>query len=151
MAATKDYHFKECGLDYVYLRGGVIRHKTPYGDGLSFPEARDLSKVIARHVVTSPAPICGQEVRFMRSVLRLSQTELGRIMGVDRSTVARWEGVPHDAIPVPAANALRLFYAGHDKHSITKQVVELLREQDGASGNQARLVVSFDDGWRCAA
>jgi DNA-binding transcriptional regulator YiaG len=36
--------------------------------------------------------LTGAEVRFLRSYMKLTQEALGRMIGVDHSSVAKWEG-----------------------------------------------------------
>lgn len=127
----KLYHYTGCGLDNVYLANGYTDHKTPYGRGVSIEDADGLHKEIARGIVLGSAPIRGQEVRFFRSLMDISQTGLGKILGVTRPTVARWEGQPNMAIPAVADRLLRLFYAMQQAgNKIALRVAELLRETD---------------------
>src|SRR6266404_24208 len=116
---TEGYHYKACGLDYVYLQNGYTIHDHPkHGRGVSIKDARGLHNAIARLIVSSPAPLRGQEVRFLRAQLKLSQEGLARVLQQERGSVARWEGAPDKPIIGSADSALRLFYAlragGHD-------------------------------------
>jgi putative transcriptional regulator len=159
MTTEKPYHYKECGLDYVYLLDGIIRKDTPHGMGVAIVDADALHHAIARHVVTSPRAIGGQEVRFLRSVLRLSQTAFGKVVGVDRSTVARWEGEPHKPLEEIAQTAIRYTYAAEsDHHSVIRQVMDLRRAEDDADADQhqkelkkQRVALSSKNGWHRAA
>jgi DNA-binding transcriptional regulator YiaG len=151
---TETYHYKDSGLDYVYLVGGVTSMDAPDGEaGYAIADVDGLNKAIAKHVVTSPRPICGQEVRFLRSVLDLSQTSLAKIMGVDRSTIARWEGEPREPIRDVADTAIRLVYAGHqDVSNVMKEVMDVLRAEDDKIDCERitvpKVTLSFDNGWR---
>lgn len=108
----KDFFcYTACGLDYVYLANGVRWIEGEYGAGYAIEDVDGLHDVIARHVVASPARLRGQEVRFLRSMLDISQAGLARILGTKRLTVARWEAKPHTPIPGTADRALRLFFA----------------------------------------
>lgn len=127
----KLYRYTGCGLDNVYLANGYMIHKTPYGRGVSIEKADELHKEIARAIILNPAPIRGRELRFLRAQMDLSQAGLGKIMGVTRPTMARWEGRPGEAITATADRMLRLFYALHHAGNKTAlRVVELLREID---------------------
>jgi len=108
---SKHFHYTGCGLDYVYLANGFIQQETEYGPGVAIDDMDGLHEEIARHVVASPARLRGQEVRFLRSMLDVSQAGLARILGTKRLTVARWEGKPATSIPGTADRALRLFFA----------------------------------------
>ncbi len=150
--AGEAYHYKDSGLDYVYLTGGVTRMEGPDGEpGYAIADVDGLNKMLAKHVVTSQRPICGQEVRFLRSVLELSQTSLAKIMGVDRSTIARWESQPHEPIRDVNDTAIRLIYAGHqDVTSVMKDVMDVLRAEDEKVHSE-RITLSFDNGWSRSA
>ena len=101
------YLYTMCGLDYVHLRNGYEEHETDYGKGVSIERADDLDRVIAAVVILSHARVRGQEVRFLRSLLDKSQADLARDLGVQRVTVARWEGNEKTPIPGAADRALR--------------------------------------------
>ena len=105
------YHYTMCGLDYVYLCNGYQLHDTPYGKGVTIERAEALDRSIAFDVLVSQARLRGQEVRFLRSLTRHSQTEIAAHLGLKRVTVARWEGAPNTPIPGPADRALRAFVA----------------------------------------
>ena len=123
------YHYTGCGLDYVYLANGFRRQKTPYGSGVSITDADGLHKAIARHIVSSPPRLRGQEIRFLRSMLDVSQAGLGDILGVSRATVARWEGNAETPIPSGTDRALRLFYAAENSRpvNVAISVLRLVR------------------------
>ena len=105
------YHYTMCGLDYVYLRGGVREYDTDYGKGIAIENADELDRVIAAEIITSQSRIRGQEVRFLRALLHFSQTELANELGIKRLTVARWENSRNTPIPGPADRALRVVVA----------------------------------------
>ena len=50
----KSYHYKDSGLDYIYLVGGVSRKETAYGVGYAIADLDNLHKMLAKHLVTSP-------------------------------------------------------------------------------------------------
>lgn len=125
------YHYTNSGLDYVYLANGFIVEETPYGRSIAIHRADDLHAVIARDIVTRPGTMRGQEVRFLRSQLALSQAGLGKVLGMTRDAVAKWEGKPNDVIPGQADRALRMFYAlKATGHETALQICELLEEID---------------------
>jgi DNA-binding transcriptional regulator YiaG len=126
------YHYTGCGLDNIYLANGFEHKVTPYGEGVSIADADGLHAAIAKYVISSPNRLRGQEVRFLRSMLNVSQAGLGDILGVSRATVARWEGKNSDA-PIPSGTDrfLRLFYALKVAgHRSAQKVMKLLSEID---------------------
>jgi DNA-binding transcriptional regulator YiaG len=102
-----------CGLDYVYLRSGYRLQETEYGSGVSIKNADHLDRAIALQIIFAHARLRGQEVRFFRSLIHNSQTELANALGVKRITVARWEGAPTTPIPGPSDRLLRLVVANN--------------------------------------
>lgn len=88
----KGYHFKECGLDYVYLVNGyTIEDDSDYGECITIHNAEKLHKEIAKAVLLYKPHLEAQEVRFFRSLLRLTQEQLASKLGVDRRQIIRWE------------------------------------------------------------
>lgn len=110
MTVNEGYHYTACGLDYVYLQNGYKVHETKHGKGVSISNADGLHDAIARMIVGSSERMRGQEVRFLRSQLNLSQAGLAKAMRHSRGSVARWEGDPTKPIPKAADAALRMFY-----------------------------------------
>ena len=108
---NEPYHYTESWLDYVWLANGFTRHDTPDGSGVSITAADQLHDVIARAIVTSEGRIGGQDVRFLRSMLGISQAGLGDILGLSRASVARWEGAFDEPISETADRVLRLYFA----------------------------------------
>ena len=137
------YHYTGCGLDYVYLLNGFEVKETPYGTGVSIDNADDLHRAVALSIISSRARIRGQEVRFLRGRIDLSQADLGRVLGVTRDAVAKWEAVANKPIPGTADRLLRMFIAPHElEDEKVKDICELLREID----NQTHQDVTFKEG-----
>jgi DNA-binding transcriptional regulator YiaG len=137
---TEGYHYTACGLDYVYLQNGFKVHETKHGAGVSISNAQGLHGAIARMIVGSLPHLHGQEVRFLRAQLKLSQDGLARVLRTKRGSVARWEGRPHHQIAGAADAALRMFYAlKADKHELAERMVDLLTEMDDLEHKIAML------------
>jgi DNA-binding XRE family transcriptional regulator len=140
-SVNKDcYHYSDSGLDWVVLANGFTVHKTPYGEGVSIQDLNGLHACIARIIISGPVRIRGQELKFLRSMLDLSQSGLGKVIGLSRPTIARLEGKPDTPIPEPADRALRLFYAlKEEKPELAVRICELLAEIDEADHKKAFL------------
>ena len=142
-------HYTACGLKYVYLRNGyILRH----GAGIAIRHPDSLHEAIAVGIITRSRPLRGQEVRFLRAALDLSQARLARALQTTRVTVARWEGASGEPIPGIADTALRLFYAAkRNKYKLARQVCRLLGELGARAGSVAledRLVLrETPHGW----
>jgi transcriptional regulator with XRE-family HTH domain len=62
-------------------------------------------------IIGDPHPLRGQEVRFLRGMMKVSQEGLARVLRQRRGSVARWEAEANKAVPGAADSALRMFYA----------------------------------------
>jgi DNA-binding transcriptional regulator YiaG len=103
------YHYTECGLDYVYLADGFKVHETAYGPAIEIENADALDRVIAATIIGAQKSFTGQEVRFLRGLMDMTQVELGRLLGKDAQTIARWEKDKSE-IPSLEDRALRQIY-----------------------------------------
>jgi DNA-binding transcriptional regulator YiaG len=125
----KQYHYTECGLDYVYLVDGFKITKTAYGPAVRVANASKLDRAIAQIVVRDQNRLTGQEVRFLRGLLDMTQAELGSALGKDAQTVARWEKGKTE-IPSTEDIAIRQIYlekTGHRQRFIdtSRRVADL--------------------------
>ncbi|HJT14811.1 MAG TPA: helix-turn-helix domain-containing protein [Dongiaceae bacterium] len=111
----KPYHYTECGLDYVYLLDGFETIKTAYGRAVRVASAGKLDRAIARIVVRDQNRLTGQEVRFLRGLMDMTQAELGSALGKDAQTVARWEKGKTE-IPPTEDIAIRQIYLEETGH-----------------------------------
>jgi DNA-binding XRE family transcriptional regulator len=125
----KPYHYTECGLDYIYLLDGFSLIETAHGPVVQVANAGKLDRAIALDVVRRQGRLADQEVRFLRGLLDMTQAELGKALGKDAQTVARWEKGKTD-IPPTEDIAIRQIYleeTGHRPRFIdtSRQVAEL--------------------------
>ena len=85
------YHYTECGLDNVFIQGAVRFGDHAGEEAVTIPAIGNLHRVIAEGIVMHPAKMTGQELRFMRSEMGLTQAQLAAILKVTLLTVSRWE------------------------------------------------------------
>ena len=85
------YHYTECGLDYMFIEGAVIIGDQADEEVAKIPAIGRLHRVIAEGIVTHPTKMTGQELRFLRSEMGLTQAQLAAILKVTLLTVSRWE------------------------------------------------------------
>lgn len=99
---TKRYHYKESGLDNVYLKNSAMLHKCVCGKKfIEIPQIERLHDAIAYRLLNKKTIWLGQEFRFLRKWVGLTAEELGRLLGhVKRGTISRWE---NDRIPITPA------------------------------------------------
>jgi len=147
------FRYTQCGLDNIWLAGGFRVVETDYGRGFAVDNAQELHQVIARDIVDHPQPLRGQEARFLRSVLNLSQADMARLLGVDRTTVVRWEGARTKPLNLMADIAIRATYTARAGDSLIATVIRELQEAEAAKHSGGARVV-FDarnSGWHRVA
>lgn len=94
------YHYKVCGLDNVWLENGYTEKDTRRGRAVAVADADQLHALLTQEVACKGGSLTGQEVRFLRSSMLLSQKSLGAMLGVSEQTVSLWE---RDQGGIPAA------------------------------------------------
>lgn len=137
------YKFDMSGLDNVYLANGFTWHDTPYGKAVHINNASGLTRTIAQTLLSQTTKIAGKEVRFLRTHFGLSQPDLGKMLGKDAQTIARWEKSGRTA---KATEMLaRLIFAGLlDGNQTIQSMVHTLNAIDQAK--HARIIVKESKG-----
>lgn len=86
------HHYRESGLKNIWLENWPIfvcrkcKTKLPL---LLDPDKT--SRAITRALVSEKGRLDGDSIVFLRRAMRLTTEALGRVLGVDRVTVTRWE------------------------------------------------------------
>lgn len=105
------YHYTDGGLRNVWLANGYEIKKTPYGEGVAFHNLDGLTESICIALTKKAGLLTGAEFRYIRSAgMLLSQPSLGKLMGIDGQSVARWEKT--SKVPRWADKLVRLLYTG---------------------------------------
>ena len=103
------YHYTDGGLRNVWLANGYEIKQTPYGEGVSFHNLDGLTTSICIALTNRAGVVTGSEFRYIRSAgMLLSQPALGKLMGIDGQSVARWEKT--GKVPKWADKLVRLLY-----------------------------------------
>lgn len=85
------YHYVECGLNNVYI-SGLQFQKDDAGDVIiTIPAINELHSLIATGIVQHEHGISGDELRFLRSEMGLTQSELAQFVHQDKQSIGRWE------------------------------------------------------------
>lgn len=106
------YHYTDGGLRNVWLANGYQIKRTPYGEAVAFHDLDGLTQSICLALTAKASPLTGAEFRHIRSAgMLLSQPALGRLMGIDGQSVARWEKT--SKVPRWADKLVRLLYMAH--------------------------------------
>lgn len=103
------YHYTDGGLRNVWLANGYEIKKTPYGEAVAFHNLDGLTRSICMALTRKASLLTGAEFRYIRSAgMLLSQPALGKLMGIDGQSVARWEKT--SKVPRWADKLVRLLY-----------------------------------------
>ena len=103
------FHYTDGGLRNVWLANGYEIKKTPFGEGVAFHNLDGLTTSICIALTKKAGVLTGSEFRYIRSAgMLLSQPALGKLMGIDGQSVARWE--KKGKVPKWADKLVRLLY-----------------------------------------
>ncbi|NJM81884.1 MAG: transcriptional regulator [Tabrizicola sp.] len=145
----KMYHYRDSGLDNVWLENGYTVHKTTYGTGVSIHNNEGLHKAIGRWLVKLPKPLNGSEMRFLRLEMELTQRGLAGILGADEQAVRRWEKARKKPINGPADRLLRALYTEFvDGDGSVRAMVERLAELDEIAPPNVAFCDGNGQGWQ---
>lgn len=139
------YNYTLCGLDNVWLENGYTLRDTAYGQAVHIDDPDGLDLTIGLSLATKPGELTGKELRFLRQNLGLSQKDVGRIVGVDAQTVARWEK-GETGINAAADKLVRLCFMAHVAgDTMTRETVAAINFIDKAVN--ARIVLTHTRDW----
>ena len=85
------YHYIESGLGHVYINGLKSVMDAEGDEVVEIPLIAALHAEIARGIVMSKGAISGNELRFLRTEMNMTQAQLSEKVDVDAQTVGRWE------------------------------------------------------------
>ena len=146
------YHYKESGLDNIYLDDGYTIHKTPYGEGVSIVNTEGLHKAIGRWLISLPKPLNGAELRFLRLEMDITQRNLAAILGTSEQTLSLWERGRNKAMPGSADRLLRALYGDYIKESgSVRRMLERLAELDQIEQPKETCWHETRQGWQLVA
>jgi putative zinc finger/helix-turn-helix YgiT family protein len=87
-----DYRFVESGLNNVWLQDiEIVRCEKCNNEDPIIPAVGSLLKVVLLAIAEKPARLEGREIRFLRRQAGFTQQQLSGMLGVDKSTISKWE------------------------------------------------------------
>jgi len=140
-------HYPDCGLDDVYLASGYEAEHTPYGDGVSIKHLDQLHKAIGCYLANQKKALSGKELRFLRKHMDLTQSDLGRLIGLSSQQVARWEKGESE-ISGPADTLVRGLYIQHVGGKLELEKLITTLEEIDAPMNEKAVFEKTSKGWR---
>jgi DNA-binding transcriptional regulator YiaG len=85
------HHYTTSGLDNVWLQNGYTEKRTAYGKAVSVVDADALHETLAIMLTKKPGRLTGKELRYLRTMLCLSQSSLAKMLGATEQSVSLWE------------------------------------------------------------
>lgn len=147
----ENYRYIASGLpNVVLLDVDVHRCAECGGDAVSLPRIEQLHRGLAMAIIRERGRLTPQEIRFLRKWRGWSSADFARFMGVDPSTVSRWESVDApQAMGPQAERALRLAVA-HGEPADTYPI-ETLGELDASLARSPMLRMKVGrTGWEAS-
>lgn len=99
-------------LDYVEIRHVPYVESERFGRGTDAEVLKAVERQVARAVLSQRRPLRGAEVHFLRSVLGLSQKQLGSHLGYSDVAILKWERNKTKRLEPVNEVALRALMAG---------------------------------------
>lgn len=142
------YRWDDMGLKNVWLANGYTLHDTPYGRGVSFDDVEGLTRAVCLALARKPGKLTGAEFRYIRqSGLSMSQPSLGKVLGADAQSIARWE--KFGKVPKWANRMIRLVYEAHaDGDAAIRRVVDRINDIDRLVNRRIVLEQTARRGWQ---
>ena len=146
------YHYTECGLNNIYLQNGYKFIQTPRGKSISIHDLDGLHRAIGLFLATSKKDLSGDDVRYLRHEMLMSQNTLARLLGMSEQAIRRWETGKIN-IPKPSESLLRLLYMDHinDKDGKIATILKRIAELEEKIDDHELLFKETKKGWQSAA
>lgn len=146
------YHYKECGLNNIYLANGYKTIKTERGEAISIHDIDGLHRAIGMHLISLKKDLTGEELRFLRHEMLMSQKTLAFLVGVSEQAIRRWEN-GKTCIAKSSESLLRLIYSERilNQHS---KITEILKRIANLEDQLNSKEIFFEDtpkGWKASA
>lgn len=88
---STNYNYTECGLDNVVIHGMQVPVDDAGEKVYAIRNILGLHRVIAHCIITSDHGLLPKELRYLRTEIGLTQSELAQMVQKDHQTVGRWE------------------------------------------------------------
>jgi DNA-binding transcriptional regulator YiaG len=118
------YRYTSSGLDNVLLEGLAVCQDDEGETCVTIPNINQLHTVIAKSIITRRTGMSGKELKFLRSLMGMTQAELAKVVNRDAQTIGRWERGEFDNDPNAEA-LIRLVAAERLSLSIDAPIEDL--------------------------
>ncbi|MDX3976698.1 helix-turn-helix domain-containing protein [Shinella sp.] len=86
-----DHHYTESGLQNVVISGIPVEVDDEGDEIITIPAINELHQVIALGIINHSKGMSGDELRFLRTEMGLTQSELAELVHKDKQSIGRWE------------------------------------------------------------
>jgi DNA-binding transcriptional regulator YiaG len=90
------YHYKECGLDNVFIEGIDVCIDDDGDEVITISAVNELHCAIALGIISHEHGMSGDELRFLRTEMGYTQSELAVLVHHDKQSIGRWERGEYD-------------------------------------------------------
>lgn len=146
------YHYTDSGLNNVYLANGYDEIETPYGKSVSIHDLDGLHAAIGMGIIERPV-MNGDEFRFLRIELGLSQLEVANLFSVGETAVRNWEkGRTTAGVPGTPANLMRALYVESlNTKGRIREILDRISKLNREMHAMEMRLEETDTGWKLAA
>ena len=144
---SKMLNYRGAGLENVWLLNGYKVKETKYGTATSVEDIEGLHNAIGQSILNSKPKLSGEEFRFFRKEMGMSQQVVADKMGCEAQTVANWE--KEDRAPKSADLLIRALYTEiviHENVEINK-LIECVNTMDAIVNEGKRVFQETETGW----
>jgi len=145
--ARGSYPFAECGLPNVVLQGvKLIRCNKCSNEDAIIPRLNELMRVLALAVVFKPYRLRGEDVKFLRKYLKMTNDEFARLIHIDKTNLSKWEN-NHDKIGPQSDRLIRVMAVvlGEGLREELEAVIKSFPNIQGTRSN-VRIDMDADNG-----
>ncbi len=143
----KAHHYTESGLLNVYIEGIGVEVDEDGDAIVTIPAVNELHRTIALGIVSHARGIAGEELRFLRTEMGLTQAELATLVHRDKQTIGRWERNEIE-IDRAAEALLRRFAIERLALPVETGIDELSRRSVPTAEEQPIKILKVSDGAR---
>ena len=135
------HHYTECGLENIFLKNGFRKVENDGQITLIVDDQPGLHLAIGKRLCNQRF-LTGDEFKFLRKEMKMSQSRLGAVLGVTENMVSLWER--RSAIPRHALAMVKAMYMEYIRESY--QITSLLNTDSTTAAND-QIYAEFEANW----
>lgn len=152
----KKYHYTECGLENIYLINGFKITNTYEIEEIFIHNIHGLHNAIGMTLISKSGLLLGEEIKFIRTTMDLSQTTLARILGITYQSVLAWEKnkTPISKTADYLLRAIFFSYLNMEESQTIYEKINEIADLDAKLNKNENMIVEFEeisDEWRMVA